>query len=245
MRAANDDRESRRLTISDEDLTAYVAGTLPAARRTEVEGFLACNPDLAARVMTELHRSGRSGAGTAARRRRPWGLAAALGLIACAASALAGWQIAAQISTLSGWREADGDPAPRYVEEAVESRQAAQARAIMVSQADTPQMDSAEIERTLKLRAPRLPPGWRLIDAQVYPSDDGPALNVVVETPDGRRLNLFAVSADTPVNDRPTLARRGREAAAYWEEGRSAFVLLGGAPEDQLLQEARALAQAS
>lgn len=239
--SANDDLAAiRRLRIGDDDLSAYVTGALAASRRTEVEGFLACNPDVAARVMHELHLRGR---GARQGRRRPWsGLAAAA--VACVVSGLAGWETA-RMTVADGWRENDGGAAPAYVEDALESRAATEARQIMASQTHTPTLDRGEIARTLKLRAPVLPPGWRVIDAQVYPSDDGPALNVVVAAPDGRRLNLFAVRADTSVTEAPVLARRGTEAVAYWEEGTQAFVLMGDNSRDQLLGEARAIASST
>jgi hypothetical protein len=243
MRApANDDRvPDGDRAIGDEDLSAYVAGRLPPDRRNAVEGFLACNPDIAARVMTELHRRGAGPARGHARRR--WA-ALAVGVAACAGSGVLGWQVAAS-NLADGWREADGGQAPWYVEDALESQAATLARAAMRSQAETPTMDPVEIERTLKLRAPSLPPGWRLIDAQVYPSDDGPGLNIVVEAPSGRRLSLFTVRADEAAPGRPVLAKRGRDAVAYWERGPSAFVLIGDNTGDQLLGEAETLAQRS
>lgn len=247
--AANDDRAtSARLDISDSDLSAYAAGTLSAARRGEVEGFLACNPDIAARVMAQMHRQGRAmgDAGLAPRRSRR---RVAAGLLACLVSGAFGWQVAQGPAVAGGWRESDGDAAPGYVEDALESGEAARVRAVMISQVNTPVIDAGELRRTLKLTAPNLPPGWRLIDAQVYPSDTGPALNAVLETPAGRQMNLFVTRANTAVTAKPVLARRGGEAVAYWEEGECAFVLTGAGrgagAGDTLLQEAQVLAQAT
>jgi len=240
-RPANDDRiAAARIQISDHDLSAYVAGGLSPARRTEVEGFLACNPDVAARVMTELHRRGRAGA-AAPRRRTPWGRVAA-GLAVTLVAGGLGWTVAQDPDV--GERIGDVlSGAPAYVEDAFESRQATEVRAAMVSQAETPTLDRAEIQRTMKLRAPNLPAGWRLIDAQVYPSDDGPGLSIVAEAPSGRRVNLFAVRANTWVTAKPVLARRGRDTVAFWESGGSAFVLIGDNAGGQLLAEANILAR--
>ncbi|ODT88494.1 hypothetical protein [Phenylobacterium sp. SCN 70-31] len=242
---ANDDaRPKGRVNISDQDLEAYVADRLGAGRRLEVEGFLACNPDLAARVMTERHRRGRRQGGFQAGLLRPsWGRVAAAGVAACVMSAAVGWHAAAQPPVTAHWREADGDAAPRYVEDALESRLAARVRAVMVSQTDTPVLDAAEVERALKVRIPRLPEGWRVVDAQIYPSDDGPALNVIVTTALGGRLHLFVVKANASVSASPVLARNGRDAVAYWERGASAYVLLADSPGVDLLQEARTLAR--
>ncbi|MDZ4373716.1 MAG: hypothetical protein U1C74_20165 [Phenylobacterium sp.] len=228
------------MPISDQDLAGYVADRLPAGRRREVEGFLACNPDLAARVMTERHRRG--GSRPTPRRRVLWSQVVAAGVVACVVSGAVGWHAAAQPPVTAHWLEADGDAAPRYVEDALESRHAARVRATMISQTDTPTLDAVEVERVIKVRTPRLPAGWRVVDAQVYPSDDGPALNVVVTTADGRRLNLFAVKADASISAAPVLAHRGRESVAYWERGASAYVLMSESADADLLQEARTLA---
>jgi anti-sigma factor RsiW len=236
---ANDDaRSSGRLEISDRDLADYVDDRLSAERRVAVEGFLACNPDLAAGVMRARHRRARGGGP----RRAAWSHVAAAGFAACLLSGTVGWHAAAQPPVTADWREADGDAAPRYVEDALESRRAAQVRAAMLSQADSPNLDAVEVERALKVRAPQLPLGWRLVDVQVYPSDDGPALNLVVLTADRRRLNLFAVKADAEVSAMPVLAQNGRETVAYWERGVSAYVLLPDADDGDLLSDARALA---
>lgn len=245
---ANDDRLAESaVRISDADLAAYVAGGLDARRSREVEGFLACNPDVAARVMTELHRAG---AGRAARRegrrpggRQPWRVAAAA-LAACLVSGVAGWSVA-RATIADGWREDDGDAAPAYVRDALESEQATQARQAMVSQIETPVIDADEVRRELKMRAPVLPPGWRLMDAQVYPSDDGPGLNIVALAPGGRRVSLFTVKAHGLLDASPRLARRGRSAVAYWERGDRAFVLMGDNTQDALIEAARLLARIS
>lgn len=242
LRAANDDRTSARaLGVSDEDLSAYVCGDLGAERRTDVEGFLACNPDIAARVMTELHRRGRTGGVRG--RPKPWRKLTAA-VVACVASGTVGWN-AARATVADTWLGDLMSGAPSYVEEALESRQATLVRAGMISQSETPTLDRAEVQRALKVRTPELPPGWRLIDAQVFPSDEGPGLNILLEAASGRRLSLFAVKADTWVSATPVLVRRGREAVAYWEDGVSAFVLIGEHSGDQLLAEARALARSS
>lgn len=239
-RPANDDRSATgRRSISDDDLSAYVAGGLSPARRVELEGFLACNPDVAAQVMTELHRRGPARPRRAGARR--WASLAAMAAVALLA-AVGGWNVA-RIDGPDDWVEKVVAVSPAYVEDALESQQATKVRAAMLSQAETPVLDRAEIQRSLRVRAPILPSGWRLLDAQVFPSDDGPGLNLIVEAPNGRRLSLFAVSADTWVTANPVVARKGRETVAFWETGGSAFVLIGDNSGGELLKEARLLAR--
>ena len=146
---------------------------------------------------------------------------------------------------LDGWRELDGDHPPRYIEEAAESRQTARLRATMASQLETPQLDPQEIHRTLGVPLPRIPAGWKIRDVQVFPSDDGPSVNVVLETQRGR-MELFAVKTGPRANRRPQLARRGQEEfAAFWERDSAAYVLAGPQPASDLLSDASTLARSA
>jgi hypothetical protein len=129
------------------------------------------------------------------------------------------------------------------VEDAAESRQASRLRETMASQLETPQLDAGEIRRTLRVPLPRLPADWRVRDVQVFPTDDGPSVNVVVETAAGRRLELFAVRARATLSGRPQIAMRGGEAVAFWERGAAAYVLAGPQSHAELLADASALAR--
>ena len=62
--ANDDDAPLQRTPIGEADLRAHVEGALDDEARSIVEGHLACNPDLAARVMTAPHpkRHGRTAA---------------------------------------------------------------------------------------------------------------------------------------------------------------------------------------
>lgn len=227
------------LRITDEELLAYAEGTLEPAHRARIAGFLACNPDLAAKVMQKLHHHERLQAFHAAapepRRRRKRVIAA------CAASLLAGWAFAVGI-------DEDGPlqgllVAPEYVEDAVMSWHATQLRIAMRSQMQTPHVDTEELLRTLQIRLPPLPAEWRLLDAQVYPSEAGPGISVFVELAAGRRLNLFAVRSSTAASAMPTVTSRKGRPAAYWELDGAAYVLTGDGSREEILAYARHLAQ--
>ena len=238
--AANDDAAGLLRLVSENDLLAYAGGDLEPSRRREVEGYLACNPDLAARVMGALHRSRPA----VRRRRRRLSLTAgfALALGACAASAFAAWNLEDRFEATGAWRTAAGRAAPAYVEEAVMSHRATMIRASMVSQPETPTLDAAEVSREMNLHLPALPHGWRLVDVQVFPSDDGPGVNMFAKGADGRGFSLFAVRADTPASGPPALASRDGQHAAFWEHDGAAFVLTGDASAPQLLGAANKLA---
>jgi anti-sigma factor RsiW len=229
---ANDD-------LGDATLRLYAQGKLSGPLRRRVEGLLACNPDLAAQVMSQMHMLGPSGGNG---RRALSVRTASVAVLTCIASGLLGW-FAAVDRNVGGWREADGESPPGYVLDAADSRQATKVRAEMASQVETPTFDASELRNALKLRLPSFPPDWRILDVQVYPSDVGPSVNLVFETADRQRLELFAVRANTPANDRPEIARRGHEAVAFWERGEIAYVLSGEGSTQKLLGDAAMLSK--
>lgn len=241
-KAANDDAAGLFRLFGEEDIEAYARGGLSPERRRQIEGYLACNPDLAARVMGALHRN-RAPSDPRRGRRGPSAAMLACGLaVVCGVSAWAGARFDGDGETAPGWREADGDRAPGYVQDAVMSRRVVLVREAMRSQPQTPTLDAEEISRALKLRLPRLPQAWRVLDVQVFPSDDGPGVSLSAATSEGERLTLFAVRADAPTVDGPVIASRGDEHVAYWESDGTAFVLSGEGPDQALLDAAKGLA---
>lgn len=242
-KAANDDAAGLLRLIGEDDLRIYAEGGLDLRRRREIEGYLACNPDLAAQVMGALHRTAAPSAVRRRGRRLGQAAVAAVALVACGVSAWAGSNFDGDRPVSPGWRQADGDRAPGYVEDAVMSQRASLLRAAMASQAETPTLDAEEISRTLHLRLPELPAAWTLTDVQVFPSDDGPGVNLVAADARGRRYSLFAVRADTPVTERPVAASNGRDNVIFWERHDVAFVLSGDATVADLLQAAKALSR--
>lgn len=226
------------LEVSDADLQAYVAGGLAPARRAQIAGFLACNPDLAASVMQALHQRERvrhvtpvPGAGGFARTTR-------IGL-SCVACGIAGWALAEGLDDDGPFR--DLSRIPQYVEDAIRSQRVAQVRFAMVSQVESPHLDRREIEQVTHIHMPALPEDWQLLDAQVFPSERGPSLSVQLVTAEGQGLNLFAVRADTAVRDVPLVTRRDGQQAVYWESGGSAYVLTGSTSPDAMLRAAAQL----
>lgn len=236
--AANDDRPDR-LAITEDDLRAYAEDRLDGPRRREVAGYLACNPDLAAEVMTRLHMAS---PGPPRRRGRRALRAAVLGLSVVLGAGV-GWA-AAERHELDGWREADGGTPPDYVEEAAESREAVDLRGRMDSQIETARLDAGEIRSQLAIHIPALPRAWQVRDVQVFPTDTGPSVNLVLEAPDRRRLQLFAVRV-TSADRRPEIAARGDERVVFWQRDGAAYVLSGPRSRTELLSDAAALGEAS
>ena len=227
--------------IGEVDLCAYVDDQLDPARRIEVERWLSRNPEAAARIMADLSlrdalRFGLAGCATpttrvvdAARaldRRLRWvgvrrllprmGMAAAVAL----GLALGGDEISEMFST-------SAHAAPLFIDEAVMSHRVSLVRAQMRSQPESPAIDAREIRDSVQLALPQLPAGWRVLDAQVFPSDDGPSVQVAVDPGDGTAMSLFAVRARGSVPEKPAVVRRGAQAVAYWREGDTAYALTG------------------
>jgi anti-sigma factor RsiW len=242
---SQDSREPGRLEISSGDLRAYAEGRLSHARRTQIAGFLACNPDLAASVMQEMHLRERSqavhsgsGAPAAARRTRMSRL-----VVAGMACAAAGWAFATGL-------DEDGPlqgllTAPEYVEDAVMAWRATHLRISMDSQVQTPSLDAVELRRVTQIRVPALPREWRLLDAQIYPSEAGPGINMLFETFAGGQLNLFAVRSSTAATGEPQIVTRMDAEAAYWELEGAAYVLTGDASRAEILAHATRLSRSA
>lgn len=167
-------------------------------------------------------------------KRRATSVAAPAGVTACLAAGLVGWWAGA--ASLE-WTAPDGLAVPAYVDEAMRTHRTRLMRvALEAAQVGADDTGAAP-------PAPTLPSNWKVLDADVLPSDHGPALNLVLRGEDGERLHLFAVNADARSDDAPMLARRGGATAVFWEAGRQAYVLTGGETADGLLRNARRISQ--
>ncbi|WP_157215650.1 anti-sigma factor family protein [Flavisphingomonas formosensis] len=234
--------------VSEIELQAYVDGELEGTRAVQIEDHLARHPEAAARVMADLRdahalrlmaprfelRPGhRQAAGRLARGLGQRSLLKRVRMPALAAAAA----IALSFFTLNGnprlgrggWAAA----APSYVEDALQSHRTTQLRAEMASQIESPVVNANEILRTARIKVPRLPPKWRVMDAQIFPSDEGPALQISIETEDRRLLSMFAVRSPIEAPPEPVVVEREGETVAYWRKGDQAFAMIGkGTPAE-------------
>lgn len=206
---------------TDRDIDAYIDGELDLAGRFAVERRLADDPKGAARLMRDLSngtalrmllREGQAPTKTikAGSRRKRFALAAGL----CLCAGLGAGVLFSRTP-------------PGYVVDAAASHRAAQLRAAMASQVETPSLDEVEMRRALQMAAPRLPDDWRVTDAQLFPSQEGPAMLIAVVTPAGEHLSLFAVRERSRAPARPDAVRRGRQSVAYWSRGPVSYALIG------------------
>src|SRR4051794_36878481 len=91
----------------------------------------------------------------------------------------------------------------------------------------------------------RSPGQWQVLDVQVYPSDEGPGVSLLLRDAGGRRMGLFAVRAQAGVAARPASATDGRQWAAYWQVRGVAFVLTGDRSRRELMADAQGLERES
>lgn len=207
---------------SDFELDAYVDGQLDLKRRLVVEDYLARHPDIAARVIGDMRaksalqllfgRSGESGAGT---QRRKW-----RGMPMFAA-------VSAGIAVIGAMSFLALTAPPDYVSEAVASHRVAMMRAAMISQRENPDFDAREIVSATKIAMPSFPIGWRVTDVQVFPSDEGSALQVAVRSAAGVPLSIFAIRQRSRAPENPDAVREGVHSVAYWRGGDISYALTG------------------
>lgn len=246
--------------VTEADLDAYVDDQLPPLRRIEVEAHLADNPVLAARAMADLRirdelrlalaggrAAGRPETVEAARR---LGRALSRDRVSHALT-----RIAAAIALVGlGWLGHAGmrptqvsasQPFPPYVAEAVSAHAAAQVRAAMSSQPKALQYDRREIRSATGIAMPALPAGWQVRDAQIFPSANGPSVEVALGAGALGAVSLFAVRPGTFDVVQPAAGPAGAATSAYFQIGETAYVLVAdpGLENDVLRDAASNLAQ--
>jgi anti-sigma factor RsiW len=247
--------------ISDLELNAYVDDQLGMSRRIEVEEWLAQNPDIAARVMADLRsrdalrmvlatpqpppEARTLDAAHRLKRELRWAwLAHQLrrGAVA-AAFVAAGWFVHAQIGPLGVADSEASLPPPAYVEDAVRSHRTTLLRARMYSQPTVPDYDPEDIRLATQIIMPTLPQGWRVLDVQVYPSREGPSVQMMVQTSDLNTLSLFSVRTSRAGMISLSVAQIDADRVAYWRTGHLAYALTGRMPGYDLERVARELAE--
>ena len=229
------------------DIEAYIDGELDVERVVQVEDYLSRHPLVAARVMADLRiRSAlrllaqshsqapaalRREAARLAQKLRRRGVIGRLSVPAMIAALFALLVLTPGDLPLMGTKSASA--APAYVDEAIMSHRTTVLRAAMASQPETTRFDPADLMRATRIRVPSLPKGWRILDVQLFPSDDGPALQLSVQSERGQMLSIFAVRASTSAPMKPTAIRRNGTSIAFWKEEDMSYALTGAAtPED-------------
>jgi anti-sigma factor RsiW len=248
--------------IVDADLNAYVDDQLDVSRRIQVEAYLSEHPTVAAQVMADLRvkdelRLALAGADSAPRpgtreaarrlegalaRRRVYALFQRAAVVTLFIGA--GWFAHERIGPLGATKVAASTQAPAYVSEAIAAHETAQLRQTADWQKPSREFDAAALRAATAITLPELPKGWRVVDAQIFPSANGPSVEVALAAGEGRMLSLFAERpgnfAVEPVQETHTAEAR----AAYWQIGDVAYALVADKSEAASLEAtARKLAE--
>jgi anti-sigma factor RsiW len=240
-------------SIGEVDLHAYVDGQLEAARRAEVEAYLAAYPEAATLVQdlrTQIHALHSAFDGvmnepiplrlTDAIQPRPWqrGLAAGMAWLACGLAA--GW--------FAHDRVAQPAAAPT-----VFAKEALVAHALYVAEQRHPVEVPAEQEAHLvawlskrldaPIRAPVLQQqGFSLLGGRLLPGDDGPLAQLMYQSANGERLTLTVKRAAKPQTDIGfQVMEQGSTSVFYWIDRDYGYALSGGMDRSRLLTVARAV----
>lgn len=238
------------------DLDAFVDDQLPPGRRIEVANHLAADPAAAARVMADIARRDalrlafplpehpdpalveaghRLAEGLA--RRRP--VSVLRRIAAVLAIGFVGWAAHGVLGPIMISDSVASARPPAFVEDARRAHQAALART-RAHDGAIEAFDADEIRAATAIALPALPPGWRAVDLQIFPSTYGPSVEMTLEAEGLGPLSLFAVRpgdfAVTPVSAAPASSADGDGAAAavYWQMGEVAYALTGGSDEKAL-----------
>ncbi|SMF67557.1 anti-sigma factor family protein [Allosphingosinicella indica] len=241
-------------SIEPIELEAYVDDQLDLARRMAVEERLAHDPELAASVMADLRARSAlrllaraegpvpSGLGSAADRldRRLAGKPRSrlfrplAGLMTSAAAV-----VLLMIAVNDGPAQAEPPP---YVADALMAYRTGMLRAGMESLPQSRVFDAGEVMRATRIRMPVLPEGWTVRDVQIFPSDEGPALQIMVDTAEEDAISIFAIHAGSDAPATPVVIDKGAESVAYWRNGDISYALTGAAAPEALDIAARDLA---
>ncbi|WP_436175067.1 hypothetical protein [Mesorhizobium sp. LjNodule214] len=116
-------------------------------------------------------------------------------------------------------------------------------REAMPSQVEAPNYDSDEIRAATAIVMPSLAKDWKVRDVQVYPSQFGPSVEMVVESKELGLISLFAVRPGTFDVVRPAVAPSGDISSAYFQIGDVAYAIVARSDVRDLDRAAETLAK--
>ena len=240
------------ISVTEDELHAYVDNELPAERRGDVEAWLAAHPEDAARVRSWremaalLHARYDQVADEAVpkrleierlmRRPRSWMYGAiAATVMAFIGGGGAGWVARGVAATPSAMQNLTLDALDAHRLYAVEVRHPV----------EVPGSERAHLQLWLTKRcgwevhAPQLDAtGLKLVGGRLLPGPTGPASFLMYESASGERYTLYASRANTGTAQmRYTAAENS--GAMYWSENDVGYVLSGPTDKERLNQVAR------
>lgn len=241
--------------VTELDLNAYVDGQLDLWQRARVEDYLSRHPDHAARVMKDLRianglrlalsasrmpdAAARGAAGKLARGfRRDRQVRRAARVLPVILLVGAGWLAHTAVPPLSA-----SVPPPAFVDGALAARDAGALRLGMRSQPEMRDIDAAELRAATGITLPAYSTHWSVRDAQVFPSPQGPGIEIAFDTPDLGRVTAFAVRPGGFAVTLPETEQRGGTAIVWFQIGETAHVLIADGDTDALRNVAERLSR--
>ncbi|OCJ03528.1 MULTISPECIES: anti-sigma factor [unclassified Rhizobium] len=247
--------------IIDTDLDAYVDGELSVARRVEVESYLSERPEIAAKVMADMSIRGelrmalageshvlRAETREAARRLERglvYGrmLASFQRVAAVAVLVASGWVAHTSFGAFTASEVSASTRPPAFVDDAVQAYKTTAMREEIKPQSAATNYNPEEIRASTAIVLPELPGDWRVTDAQIYPSEFGPSVEMMVDAGKDGHLSLFAVRPGSFAVKDVSHIKRDDVQAAYWQIGEVAYALIGNGQAAQLDGDAEKLAR--
>ena len=244
------------LAVTEAELHAYVDGLLPAARRAEIEAYLAAHAEDAQRVRAwrEQNHALRDlfdpvlAESLPARLARP-GLVRRMRPVLRYA-AVAGWLV---IGGIAGWYLHDYNLA-KSVDTVAFAHRAAIAHIVYSPQVRHPVEVGADQEAHLvawlskclggSLKVPQLGPlGYQLVGGRLLPGDQGPVAHFMFQDASGQRLTLYVRNGGGGKETAFRYAQEKGVSVFYWIDGRFGYALSGEIEKGDLLRVARAVYQ--
>lgn len=256
--------------ITEADLHAFADGQLPAARRAEIDGYLAENPQAAERV--QVYRAQNQALRTHFAPLHDEAIPESLrraavgpGRNPAAATATARWRLpllraaAAVLLTLlggaAGWLAHERYRPQATLAHALPnlSRQAAVAHAVFSPDVRRPvEVDAAHEEQLVawlskRLGTPVHPPrlaalGFELIGGRLLPGSSGPVAQFMYQDAGGQRLTLYVSTENATYGDTGfRFAEEGGLKVFYWIDGRFGYALSAAIAKAELARIATAV----
>ncbi len=127
--------------------------------------------------------------------------------------------------------------ASNFVDEVVTSYQVLLMRDVMRSQLEVSDFEPDEIHAFTGIAMPSLQKDWQIRDVQVFPSNAGPSVQLLIETAENDKFAIVVMKGvDTPADQIPLLEKRRTEEIAYWEQNGNAIAIVSDSPKLNPLQ---------
>jgi anti-sigma factor RsiW len=241
-----------KISVTEDELHAYVDNELPAERRDDVEMWLATHPEDAERVrswraMAEVLHARYDGVADEpvpkrleierlVRQPRKWLYGAiAATLVAFIAGGGVGWLARGAAASPSAFQNFTVDALDAHRLYVVEVRHPV----------EVPGSERAHLQQWLTRRcgwvvhAPELEAsGLKLVGGRLLPGPTGPASFLMYESASGERFTIYTAKAAAETAQM-RYARQDKDGALFWAERGVAYVVSGSSDRERLTQVAR------